>query len=867
MMKKITFLMMFFFLAITNVFAQEGLTITGVVADDTGTPLPGADVMVKGTTKGTVTNFDGEFELVSNEEEGTLVVSYVGFIPQELAFSKAKSKFNFTLKSNSLGLKEVMIIASVAVDRKTPVAVSTIKKEEIQLKLGNQEFPEILKSSPGVFVTRNGGGFGDGEVTMRGFNSENVAVLINGVPVNDMESGRVFWSNWAGLGSVTSSVQSQRGLGASKIAVPSVGGTINTITESVDSDKGGLIKFDVGNDGYVKYGAKVSTGLMENGLAATVYADKTTGDNTFADGTNFESISYFLNLSYRINEKHKLAFNAFGAKQRHGQRQNSSLIETYRQSERGIKYNPDWGYNNGQIVNTEDNFYHKPQISLNHYWAINDNNKLSTSAYVSVGTGGGGGTAGDESSKFTNDDYKLGLLGPIDIDRIAQENRDNGINGSSALLRASRNDHFWTGVISTLATDLSDNFVLTSGLDVRYYVGEHYQEVTDLLGGQFYLDNSDINSTNSVKQVGDKINYHDKGYNTQLGGFAQLEYDNENLSGFVSGNISNNRYRREDFFAQLDSDPNQLTDAQDFIGFGGKTGANYRIDDINNVFVNIGYFERAPFLDDVWLNNSNDDLNEGIENQKIFSYELGYGLRSDKLAANLNLYRTLWKNKTETASDGLGDELITANINGLEALHQGIEFDFEYRPFEFLTLTGMVSFGDWKWNNNVTNVFSFDVDRNIVVQTNEDGSNVLDANGNVIPETTDVYLKDIPVGKSAQTTSALGLQFDLTEKTKLAIDYNYYGRYYSDFDLQNRDTEESLNTEPWEVPDYFLFDVVFNHGFKLGEFDAKLTGRINNLFNEEYITGSDDGTTSTAVDALVFYGPGRTFSISSVINF
>ncbi len=848
-MKKITFFMMTFFLAITSVFAQEGLTLTGTVTDDTGIPLPGANVMVKGTTNGTVTNFDGEFELVTKTNEGVMAISYIGYISQNLDFSKSSRNFNVKLASSSLGLKEIMIVASVAVDRKTPVAVSTVKKEEIELKLGTQELPEILKSTPGVFTTRNGGGFGDGEITMRGFNSENVAVMINGIPVNDMENGRVFWSNWAGLGSVTSTIQTQRGLGASKLAVPSVGGTVNTITESVDAEKGGLVKFDVANDGYIKYGAKVSTGLQENGLAATVYADRTVGDG-YVDGTNFKAVSYFLNLSYRINDQHKLAFNAFGAKQRHGQRQTLTSINSYRESERGVKFNPDWGYKNGQIVNIEDNFYHKPQISLNHYWNINDNNKLSTSAYVSMGTGGGGGTAGD-ANKFTSDDYRIGNYGPVDVDRIVEENNKNEAAGAISILRASRNDHFWVGALSTLNTTLSDSFELVTGLDVRHYTGTHFQEVTDLLGGQYYFDDSDINNLNNTqKQVGDKIAYFNKGYNTQLGAFGQLEYDSEYVSVFISGNVSNNTYRREDLFEKLDTDPNQLTDPEHFFAFGGKTGANFRVDAINNVFFNIGYFERAPFLTDVWLNFSNDDFNENIENQQIFSMELGYGLRSEKLAANLNLYRTLWKNKTESFSEGAGNDLEIATANGLEALHQGIEFDFEYRPYEFLTFTGMVSYGDWNWQNNVTDIAFFDQDQNVVL--NPDGT----------VKTTDLLLKDLPVGRSAQTTSALGMKLDLSSKTTVAIDYNYYGRYFSDYD-----TDNSKTTKPWEVPDYYLFDAILRHKFNFGPFDAQLIGRINNVFNEEYITRADDGESSTASDATVFFGPGRTFSISSVINF
>ena len=80
-------------------------------------------------------------------------------------------------------------VADIAKDRKTPVAVSTIKEAQIIDKLGNQEFPEILNSTPSVYATKGGGGFGDSKLNIRGFAQENIAVMINGVPVNDMENG------------------------------------------------------------------------------------------------------------------------------------------------------------------------------------------------------------------------------------------------------------------------------------------------------------------------------------------------------------------------------------------------------------------------------------------------------------------------------------------------------------------------------------------------------------------------------------------------------------------------------------------------------------------------------------------------------
>ena len=122
-------------------------------------------------------------------------------------------------------LEEVVVssrVIDVAKERVTPVAVSTVSAKDISLKVGNLEFPEIMNSTPGVYATKTGGGYGDSRISLRGFDQRNTSFLINGQPVNDMENGRVFWSNWQGLTDVASGIQIQRGLGASRLAVPSV---------------------------------------------------------------------------------------------------------------------------------------------------------------------------------------------------------------------------------------------------------------------------------------------------------------------------------------------------------------------------------------------------------------------------------------------------------------------------------------------------------------------------------------------------------------------------------------------------------------------------------------------------------------------
>ena len=822
--------------------------ITGEVVDETNQPLPGASIVVKGTTNGTSTDFDGKFTLQAEANSGTIVISFIGFQSKEVSFSSSNAKLGMIQLQEDDSLDEIILTAtSFAIDRKTPVAVSTIKSADIERKLGSQEFPEVLKSTPGVYATKSGGGFGDGRINLRGFNSENVAVMINGVPVNDMENGRVYWSNWAGLSDVTSAMQVQRGLGASKVAVPSIGGTINILSKTSDVQKGGNIIASTGNDGYQKYGFTLSTGLMDNGLAATVSFAKIEGEG-YVDGTQFKGFNYFVNLSKEINENHKLSFTSFGAPQRHGQRQNRSTIDTYRNAESGNRFNPDWGYKNGQVTHIEDNFYHKSQTSLNHYWTMSDVSSLSTAVYASFGTGGGGGTAGTNRDLFS---VRLGGSDqPVDLDNIVEINRANGALGSEAILRASRNDHEWYGVLSTFKTKVSDNLDLIAGLDWRTYTGKHFREVTDLLGGQYYFDDNNVNNPNAALSVGDKMGYNNDGQVGWLGFFGQLEYGTDNFNAFVSTSIQKTSYQRIEYFLyDLSTEAGRDLATSDKINLNGyslKGGANFKLDDVQNVFANIGYFERPAIFTAVFNGYNNTKVNADAENEKVFSMELGYGLRGEKFAANVNLYRTQWNDRTFTRNIRAtepGAEDYTANLLGVNALHQGVEFDFTYKYSNKLNFTGMLSLGDWKWDNDLDDVPVFDENQNEV-------------------DRISLPIQGLRVSDAAQTTAALGMLYKFWDKTSVTLDYNYFADLYARIDVLNYANASTRPTDSWKAPNYSTMDASLRHGFKVGDFDTTLTVRVNNLLDTDYIADAID-----ASDPLVYFGFGRTFSLSAKIKF
>ena len=268
-------------------------------------------------------------------------------------------------------LEEVVVssrVIDVAKERVTPVAVTTVSAKDISLKVGNLEFPEIMNTTPGVYATKQGGGYGDSRISLRGFDQRNTSFLINGQPVNDMENGWVYWSNWQGLTDVASGIQIQRGLGASRLAVPSVGGTVSILTKTADKIQGGSFTQVLGNDGYTKTTAAYNTGKNENGWASSVLLSHWKGDG-YVYGTQGEGWTYFAALGYAPEgSAHALNLSVLGAGQWHHQRDSWVSIRDYQYfGEEGIdrRWNSDNGIREGEEFNIRRNFYNKPLATLN----------------------------------------------------------------------------------------------------------------------------------------------------------------------------------------------------------------------------------------------------------------------------------------------------------------------------------------------------------------------------------------------------------------------------------------------------------------------------------------------------------------------
>lgn len=872
-------------------------TLRGKVVDaETGEPLIGATVSVGGINA--ATDIDGVFVVKGVKPDAPVSIQYIGFKTKTVKASlRSRGELGTVrLETDGRTLSDVIVTSQIAVARKTPVAVSSVPMSFIEEKIGTQEFPEILKSTPGVHANKEGGGYGDSEIYMRGFDNANIAVMVNGVPMNDMENQKVYWSNWAGLTDVTRTMQTQRGLGASKVSAPSVGGTINIITKGLDAKKGGSIYYGMGNDNMNKVMFTVSTGMSKSGWAMTLLGSKTWGDG-YAQGTDFKGYTYFVNISKRINEQHQLSFTAFGAPQEHYQRKGALTLADWKMTEQvwGVqnhKYNSSYGFDkNGQRRTAEYNVYHKPQLSLNHQWQINDKSSLSTVLYMSIGRGYGYSGQGNSTYGYSYTDWYGANYGTLQTKfrnadgtfnyGMIQDINEQSEHGSMLVMGKLKNYHNWYGLVSTYNTKIGKDFDFYGGVDFRAYKGVHTNEILDLYSGKYYIDSSRqnakaVNNVNAANPdwvneklgVGDVMYRDYDGHVVQEGAFFQTEYTKSDLSAFISGSLSNTSYWRYDRLYYDKEHAESKT--KSYIGFTVKGGANYNFNEHHNVFFNAGYISRAPMFNNVFLTYTSSNVtNPDAKNEKVLSFEVGYGYRLKWLQVDLNAYWTKWMDKSMAKQLSVGTQQTDGYINmaGLDARHQGIELEVKASPLYWLDLNGMFSIGDWQWDSNA---------KGYIYDAN---GQPLDKDGNVAsaPLAEDHYfagiaLKGIRVGGSAQTTAALGATVKIGKQIRIGADWTLYARNYAYYQVGSNNLTPGKTTtvaDPWKAPTASQFDLNASYKFKLAGLNATISGNVNNLFDYQYLGKVWNPRSGAANKDNVygFYAFGRTFSTRLKVNF
>ncbi len=904
-------------------FAQQGL-ITGKVFDlETGEVLIGATV-VYAPGKGTITNPDGKFELPVDQGTYEVKVSYVGYEPESRRVEVSTKTLMLEFRLQSLTIDEVIITADYARSRETPVAFTNVSPAKIEEELAGQDIPLILNSTPGVYATQQGGGDGDARITIRGFDQRNLAVMIDGIPVNDMENGWVYWSNWFGLDAVMRTMQVQRGLGASQLALPSVGGTVNILTKGIESKMQTSIKQAVDSQGKLTTSVGFTSGKLKGGWGITLAGSYKRG-NGWVDNTFSEGWFYYAKVDKRM-EKHLLTLTAMGAPQMHDQRAYKRPISAYDSTyakklgidmgelknasstytifDKGVGYNQHWGNlrrdrNNpdapSESLSERTNQYHKPQFTLRDFWTVSDRLTVSTNLYLSVGKGGGDRPASsikDTQLFLDPEDPEYGQINwqkiydannkpqpPFNILPINPTYSDSEFFSSNYMTRA-HNEHYWYGLLSKVSYKINSAFKLDGGIDLRSYKGIHYTSVTDLLGGDYAIDKTDsrpdyvANPEAAMKYVGDTIDFYSNGLVRWGGLFLQGEYRSEKLTAFVNATTALSGYNKVDYFVQSESGWIYKP------GFTIKAGANYNLSPQSNVFLNLGYLSKVRSYRYFYKGYSTAFADE-LDNELIKAIEAGYTFSSPRISLFLNAYYTQWENKptnrvysTYNLQDGdpgyvpndpesNNDKRVYADIPGLDARHMGVEIDFIYKVLHNLDFQGTASFGDWIWDSEVKDLQFY-----------------LDEGDNApINKVIDFDARGIHVGDAAQVQLGSSIRYEPIDGLYLNFRQTYFTKYYSSFTPEAITDAEGNVHDSWKMPGFNLFDLHAGYGFRLKSakrlrFDLRFS--MLNALNTTYIwdaTNNDpyspysEFQSFDARSATVFFGMGRRFSTSLRITF
>ncbi|MDA3942386.1 MAG: TonB-dependent receptor [Bacteroidetes bacterium] len=848
-MKTVCFLLFVLF-GLGTATAQH--QIDGFIThQNTGESLPFVNVNISSQAVGVSTDFQGYFKLENAKLPATLLITHLGFEQAEIAINQDTDfPIRIQLKPQNINLQEVSILADIAQERYNPLSFNKIDAEKISTQLGDKPFPAIMDRIPGVFASRDGGGSGDASLSIRGFKQENIAVLLNGVPINGAENGLIYWNNWLGLTEATAGIQVQRGIGASKVALNSVGGTVNILTNLAYPKKAGFLSVSTTSYGNQKLTFAYQTGRMENGWSISLLGSRLKGEG-YIDATYVDAWAYFISAAREIGKNQRIVLSLLGGPERHGQR-NLKLSEQDI-SLHGTKFNKDWGSYNGQIKNASENFYHKPHFSINHYWDISDKVLLSSAAYLSPGWGGG-----KWSDSFN---YGPGVFdfrnpsGQIDWESIYNYNAQNTdsytlangetVTGYSKLVQTNfLASHMWGGVMSSAEINLTQNQKITAGLHYRYFQSSLTQRVDDLLGGNFYLDDfswsaAGVAGREQVRLPGDLIRINNGALLHQSSLFAQWEYKTGAFTFFAGGTLSENQYKRHDSYNYPN---NKWSEWVGISGFDIKGGLNFNLDEKQHFYFNAGHFSKAPYYKFVFGNFSNTPVKDP-KNEKVSSIETGYGFRNEQFSVNINGYYTLWEDVSFLSNEYVqleNDQQSRAMVKGLNALHRGIELEANTKISRNFKAGFFITSGDWKWKNDVQATLFNHLD--------------------VAVDTVSVFANGLKVGGQPQFQTAVFADFILLDFFNLAINATYSDQHYADFDPSGRQDETDRN-QSYRIPPSTLINMHLSFNYPLNKQLVTLYVNCNNLLDDTYIIKGEDGTQHNLEDFRGFWSFGRTFDM------
>ncbi len=763
----------------------------------------------------------------------------------------------------------------------------TISPSELQSDEESQDISGLLQSSRDIFVSTAGYTFGPARFHIRGYDYNNTNVLIDGVPVNDMETGRAYWSTWGGLNDVTRNKEINTGIVPSRYLFSGIGGVTNIITRASTYRKSVKLTYSLSNRSYRnRVMFTVSTGLMKNNWAVTVSGSRRWAQNGYVTGTFYDAWGYFLSLEKKINKHHSIGFTAFGAPIKRG-KPGVSTQETYYLAGSNY-YNPYWGYQCGKKRNSRVSNYHTPMMILSHYWDFNKKTSLKTSLSYSFGRGGSTALNWYDvndprpdyyknlPSYFKDDDFMFNKITnlwkndenyrQIKWDDFYFANRKNlytvnnidGIEGndltgnrSKYIVEDRRNDHNQTGFNSILNYNLNENIYITGGLNLNWYKGYHFKKIVDLLGGEYWLDidqfaerdfenpqlaQSDLLHPNRIVKEGDKFGYDYSSNINKYGAFAQSEFSYKKLDFYLAGTLAHTCFWRTGNMkdGKFPDDSYGNSEKQNYTNYGAKAGVTYKINGRNYLSSNFAYLTRAPLFRNAYISpRTRDFVLDGLTSEKILSGDINYIIHAPFLKSRVTFYYTKF-NDQSWARSFYHDELrsfVNYLMTGVDKMNFGTEIGIEAPVTSTITLTGVLAKGQYIYDSRPKVTISQDNDSKILAKDRT------------------VYLKNFMVGGMPQTAASVGIKYNSPKYWFVGLNVNYFDDIYLSLnpDRRTADAVEGLIPEDpqWDqlikqehLDKAYTLNMFCGKSWKIKDYYINLNLSINNLLdNNNFIIG------------------------------
>jgi len=876
--------------------------ITGIITDEgTRYPLPGVTVSLNEFS--TVTDQGGIFildgvpegkwivELSRDGYDATRVSVQIGKDPVDLGRITMRT---YTGETQSEGITEVNL-------------------SELDSEAGdnNQNVSGLLNASDDIFTKTAAYTFGPMFFRTRGYDSDYESVYMNGVMVNDAETGRAVWSEWGGLNDVTRNRVSVENLAPSSFAFGSLGGSTNIITRASKQRKQLKATFSHSNKTYqFREMLTYSTGLIDDKWAFTLSGSRRHGNGGYVEGTFYDAWGYFIGIERKINEQHSLGLTVYGAPTKRGM-QAAATQEAYNLTGTNY-YNPNWGYQNGAKRNAKVKSYHEPMFILNHYWTINPETELNTAISYTIGKNGTSAlnwynsadprpdyyrylpsyAEQDENPDPTlvNDITNAWINDParsqIKWDDLYQINYLNNMEGrgSSYIVEEYHIDQNQLAVTSTLNREINEHINLDGGIEFRKYQGKHFKVIDDLLGGQYWLDvdqyaerdfpndpnsmQNDLNNPNRKVGVGDKF-----GYNFDINLYsgtlwAQPKFSYNKTDFFFAGHFTYTTFWRDGKMKNGRHPDNSFgkSASQSFNDFGIKGGLTYKFPRRHFLQVMAGYLTRPPLIRNSYISpKTRDDVVPDIQSEQILSGEISYIYNHPNLKTRLTLFQTYFYNQVEINSF-YHDEyqtLVNHVMTGINRSHRGLELGIEGKLIPSLTAYGVLAYGNYRYINHPDATITFD-------------------NGSK-PDTNEIiYCKNFFVSGTPQTATAVGLNYTAPKYWYFNLNINYFDRIYLDFNPERRSSAAIENLIPEEQPliaaisrqqklnDGFTVDASVGKSIKINKVFININFSVSNIFNnKEIITGGYEqlrfdfaGKNIDKFPPKYYYAFGRTYFLN-----